>query len=530
MPSHRATLRTAALGLLLAAAAFGARAQPLPASPLPGAWLAAAADADIERAFARAAAERKPVLLYWGASWCPPCNRLKATLFNRQDFIEQSRAVVAVHVDGDRPGAQKLGARFQVRGYPTLVLLSADGREIARLPGEAEPAQVVALLQLGMAAGRPAAAVLADARAGKRLTPGEWQLLAFAPWEVQGRALVPPAEQPALRAALAARASDERVATRLWLKALAGSDDGKGIRTDAALRERVMRTLADPAATRAHADVLVHDVRALVRALGDEGSAERDALVPRYDAALQRLAADASLSRVDRLWALGARVELARLALPPEDVGALDKLPPALLTELRQQVARADREIVDGHERQAVITSAAHQLGRAGLWRESDALLEANLERSHSPYYLMSQLAANARRRGDTALALRWSERAWTTSVGPATRLQWGAAHLGTLIELAPGDAARIEQVASQLFAEAAQDPSAFYERSARALQRAGARLVDWGRDAPRTATLARLRAQLAPVCATLASADGQRATCQGLLQPGAKAPAAADS
>ena len=31
------------------------------------AWLEAAADADVERAFAQGKAERKPVLVYWGA-------------------------------------------------------------------------------------------------------------------------------------------------------------------------------------------------------------------------------------------------------------------------------------------------------------------------------------------------------------------------------------------------------------------------------------------------------------------------------
>src|SRR4051812_45548381 len=101
------------------------------------AWQRAANDADIERAFAQARSETKPVLLYWGAKWCPPCNQLKATLFNRHDFIERSKSLVAVEIDGDLPGAQKLGARFKVSGYPTMVLMRSDGTELTRLPGEA---------------------------------------------------------------------------------------------------------------------------------------------------------------------------------------------------------------------------------------------------------------------------------------------------------------------------------------------------------------------------------------------------------
>ena len=73
------------------------------------------------------------MLLYWGAKWCPPCNQLKATLFNRQDFIERSKAVVAVYVDGD--GALRLptGAAYRVLVLPELATMAVVKNAIERV-------------------------------------------------------------------------------------------------------------------------------------------------------------------------------------------------------------------------------------------------------------------------------------------------------------------------------------------------------------------------------------------------------------
>ena len=518
----------AAAMLQLAAPVAGA-APGLPSANV--AWLPAAADADVDRAFALARAQNKPVLLYWGATWCPPCNQLKATLFNRQDFAAQSRNFVAVHVDGDRPGAQKLGQRFKVSGYPTVVLFKADGSEITRLPGEVDPAQMMTVLQLGLAGGRAVKTVLADALASKPLTGNEWRMLAFYSWETDEQQVVPKADVPSTLARLAAAspAGDAETTTRLWLKALAASDDDKGVkgvRADAALRERVQRVLADPAASRAQMDVLAGGATDIVKTLEADTSPGRAALLSGFEIMLKRLEADATLSRGDRLGALMARIELARLGQVKD--ATQPSLPDTLRKEVREHVARLDRDITDGYERQAVITAGAHALGRAGLWADSDTLLKANLPRSHSPYYLMSQLGGNARKLGRNEEALRWYEQAFDKSEGPATRLQWGSGYVAALVDLAPQDAARIEKAASQLLAEAAKDNGAFEGRSARSLKRAGNKLAGWSADGKHVSTLRRLQSQLDGVCAKVDSADGQRAECNTLLKPAPKKEAAA--
>ena len=504
------------------------------------AWRHAASDAEVDAAFAAAKAEAKTVFVYWGAKWCPPCNQVKATLFNRRDFIERTRAFVPVYVDGDSPGAQRIGARFHVSGYPTMVLFNPAGVEVTRLPGEVEPVRYTEVMTLGMNAARPVKAVLADALAGgKGLTANDWRLLAFYSFDTDQQQLVAKDRLPATLAALAAAcpADSPEIAMRLRLKALAAYDakttaSVQPVR-DAAAQASVLALLDDTNRSREQTDLLTNAAAEIVRALSAKATPERGRLLAGFDVSLKRLEADTTLSRADRMHALIAQVDLARIDEPEVDESkAVTKpspraaLPPALVAHVREQVARADREITDGYERQAVVTAAAYLLERAGLGAESDTLLKANLAKSHSPYYLMSELAANAKKRGDKAAALDWSRQAFEKSEGPATRLQWGASYVAALVELAPTDEAAIEKTTAQLFSEAAAQPDAFYQRSGRSLARVGSKLQAWNKSGHHRDALARLQVRLDVLCAAPRVGERERATCTGLLSAPAKASA----
>ncbi len=484
------------------------------------AWKKATTDADVDAAFALARAENKPVFLYWGATWCPPCNQVQATLFNRQDVIERSRAFVPVYVDGDSPGAQKLGSRFKVVGYPTMVLFNPEGAELTRLPGEVDAQQYLQLLTLGMSAQRPVKAVLADARAGgQALSANDWKLLAFYSWETDEQQAVPKSQLPAVLKQLAAACPPDQTETaaRLFLKAWAASD-AKAARPAGADRERLLVLLRGAESSRVQMDVLSYNAVELVKVFSAAKTPQRQQLLETYDASLAGLANDVTLSRADRLTAQIARAQLVGIDAPQK---AKVTAPEALLSDFREHVARADRETTDRYERQAVIPTAAYLLEVAGVPTEAEALLKANLAKSHAPYYLMLGLAGTAKRRGDSAEALNWYQQAFDSSEGPATRLQWGAAYLKALVDLSPQDAPRIERTAAQLFTEAADQPHAFYERSARSLQQVGEKLQAWRkqRGAGSAASIQRLQAQLDGLCSRQPEADGQRAACRRLLK-----------
>lgn len=485
------------------------------------AWRAAANDADISRAFAVAKTESKPVLLYWGASWCPPCNKLKATLFNRQDFITQSTSFVAVNIDGDLPSAQKLGTRFKVSGYPTMILFNNNGVELTRLPGEVEPEQIMAALNFAMAGGRSAETLLADMRAGKTLSAKEWRTLAFYSWETGDSQIVSPDQLPQLYSDMAAAsvAAEPDVAERLWLKAVAASDgkkEVKGVVIDDARRERFFTLVRDPAQFRRQTDVLVFGARELASAMTQANTEARTNLLIAYDSALARLQNDPALARADRLSCLAARIELARI--DQAETAMTPSIPPALQQEVRDVIGQFDKDITNGYERQAVIPEAAFVLGRAGLWQASDDLLKANLAKSISPYYLMSSLGSNARKQGRNEEALEWYGKAWAQSKGPATRLQWGSSYINVLVDLAPNDDQKITATASKIFAEAEQDRGAFHQRSARSLKRIAEKLALWNTADAHQADVAKLTKQLEAICKKLPETDPQRKNCNEVV------------
>ena len=73
---------------------------------------------------------RAPVLVDFGADWCPPCRRMRPILEQFARERAGRTVVLSVNVDGNRP----LASRHGIRSIPALFVYM-DGRIVARATG-----------------------------------------------------------------------------------------------------------------------------------------------------------------------------------------------------------------------------------------------------------------------------------------------------------------------------------------------------------------------------------------------------------
>jgi thiol-disulfide isomerase/thioredoxin len=95
---------------------------------------------DYEAAAARARANgRDMVVLFTGSDWCPYCVKLEREVLSQREFLDYATnryELVEIDFPKDasrqtesvRAANQALAKRFEVRGYPTVVLADPDGK------------------------------------------------------------------------------------------------------------------------------------------------------------------------------------------------------------------------------------------------------------------------------------------------------------------------------------------------------------------------------------------------------------------
>jgi len=104
---------------------------------------------DFEGALARAKAEQKFVLVDTYAEWCAQCKELDEKTWPDpavKGWINAHAVAVRIDADKVRPDIAK---RFGIAGFPTVLILDAEGQERQRAMGFLPPGEMLAFLRSG---------------------------------------------------------------------------------------------------------------------------------------------------------------------------------------------------------------------------------------------------------------------------------------------------------------------------------------------------------------------------------------------
>lgn len=477
----------------------------------------------VDEAFAHARTEQKPIFLYWGAVWCPPCHEIKVTVFDTPDFVERSRLFVPVYLDGDTANAQAIGERFGVLGYPTMIVFAPDGAEITRIPGGIDIQAYATVLDLTLRNARPVddllSGVLDD---GARLSAADCRLVAFYSWGQNESILAGLDEAETFKKLYQACPRRLKVArSRLYLDYLGKAIDNANAAEDArpltaaqkkeALVE-VTRFIDSYRAVKANIYTALFDGPKFTRALTEPDTRARKTLTAKYLRTFDRLGKDELVFKTERLYTLIGKMGFERI---DNEEAALSS---ALIDETRALIAWADSTTKDPYERQTVINGASNVLEEAGMNDDARILLTAEIEKSRQPYYFMVSLAHVEQAAGNDEVALQWLARAYEEATGPATRFQWGSYYVVGLVEMTPEDTEAITAAVLSVVSEIEAD-QAFYQRSTRYLKRMERTLQTWNNDSQYGDSVKNIRSGVMAICADIPADKPARKTCASFLE-----------
>jgi protein disulfide-isomerase len=460
----------------------------------------------VDDAFAAAKAANKPVLLYWGAQWCPPCKQLKSAVFSRPDFIEKSKLFIAVYLDGDLPDAQKYGDEFRVTGYPTVVVLKPDRTEITRIAGNMDLSLYAGVLDNVLGDVRPVKEVIDLAVKGDApLAADDCRRLSYHAFGLEDDGVFPAAKlQTAFEnAARICPADLAKERARLHIRAAEQATEQqkdviqKGGKADKALTVSIVRVneiLADKDLALANADALRSLPEEFFLAARQTLPQLAPTLRERWMAVADAATTNAGFAPADQLAAqlmkIAAAKAYARDAKVPTDVRSI-----ALATAEKMLAVKQEPYV-----RAGVVNSAINIYIALDDWERARDLLALEATTSNTPHYYLGDLADVEEHLGNTRRSVELLGEAYAKAKGPASRFQWGYQYLDGLLRLTPDDLPTIEKVGLQVIGEL-DGPNRIHRRTLSRLKKLDQKLREWETSGAHKTVSEKLRARVVETC-----------------------------
>ena len=435
-------------------------------------------EGSVDQAFKTAPEQEKPVFLYWGAAWCPPCNQLKASLFKDPGFISKTRLFIPVYLDGDTEQAQAQGEKFNVLGYPTLIVFDSRGREITRIPGGMDLARYTDILDLALNDIQPVKQ-LVDKIMEQNYQPGdkELQLLAFYSWQQDAGQATADLDKLMLYRKLSEltpehMAEENSRFNAQYLLELAKLEEPLGIEASLEGMKRLARILDNPVNTRSNLEFVVYDGKDVITRLTENSLSARKHMTDKMAASLDRLADSGNLGPTERLLLHRGTVETFKLREQP--------LPTSLKHQIQADIADALSAANDDYQWISLTSDGYSLLHESGQDKAAKELLTQALERDSNAHYWMLILAGMAKDEERKADAVNLYRQAYEMSQGLATRLQWSSYYMDGLTRLQPQEIKQIEQLSNEIVLALQQQKAPFHGRNIRAVNRINKSLTEW--------------------------------------------------
>jgi protein disulfide-isomerase len=366
--------------------------------------------------FKKAHKEKKPVLLFWGAAWCPACVELKNNVFSHPRIKEVLSEYVLIYIDGDMDHAQAWGEIFDLTSYPSIVVLNDKREEILRIQESLNFLEFERLMQDVRSHMQPIADILTKVENGEGVTDAQWRSIAYFSWNyfqnkdytsdewIQKRALafqkVPDrlkAEKALIAAKLLEDCAMKKAAScldiaknyqNLWQAMNADAPSRYAVRSTLLFASEDILTWVFNNSKNAqpHASLWIDAVKML---RSENGSDENIALFSDW---------------IGLQWSSKDSLDVAKI---------------------RANIQELDRKLSNNSRRHVWLSGAISILKKISDWDSAERLLKKELLTTDHSFYVYSMLAQVYLAKGDKALALDAMQKAKAATPAGATKIQW---------------------------------------------------------------------------------------------------------
>ncbi len=433
-----------------------------------------------------ATSQKKPLFVYWGAVWCPPCNVLKSTVFKNKDFIKSTNKYVSVYLDGDTEDAQSWGEKLKVRGYPTLMVLTPKLKEVVRLNSSGDALEMAKTLDVAYQQNTPTLMILESLLKKNKLSASnEKDLLTLKNhswWQDtkvnKDKSLYSEKlfQLDKLMDNSLTEVKSFFFMTALSLK-LSGLKEKESISKTLKnkYKSRVTSVLKDKNLILKNLESIFYSSDSFFKHLTSDKS-DKNNFVKLYLSQIDKLRNNKSFSMEQTIESYSPLIGVL------EDKNSVYKITNLEKNKIKNEFLKILKTEKDSKKRVNIISTTGYLFYKLGFISEAEKILKSELNTAINPYYVMSTLGYFEKEKGNKKEALSWYKKAYENVDGPASKLQWHGKYIRTLIKLSPTSTATIKSQLSVLYSNNIKMSDAFMGRNLRVLQSIKKDLLKWSK------------------------------------------------